>query len=181
MLIDNHNNILLQIVGNNVTLPQLPAITWQNAFGDVTATLILIVLMISITIRSSSEFIEKWVKGEAVTFNRKYAVTAAVAFVTSLPIAMGMLGNAADLFLSLYGTWGLAGALVMVGVYGYGWNHGTNKMASLLGHFFSPNKSPDSNNNVMTTTGTTPPEQPPNTAVTTKTIETTEKPVNPVS
>lgn len=156
------HDIFLQIA-NNGTLPQLPAITWQNAFGDVTATLILIVLMISITVRSSSEFIEKWVKGETVTFNRKYAITAAIAFVTSLPVAMGALAGAADLFLALYGTWGLAGALVMVGVYGYGWNHGTNKLASLIGHFFNPSTA----NN-----GTTGEPSGNN---------TTTKPVNPVT
>lgn len=123
--------------GQNVTLPTLPAITLSNAFGDMTTTLILVVLVIAMTIRQSSEYIEKYMKGEATSFNRKYLATAAIAFITSLPIAMGLLGPASEIFLAYFGTWGVAGALFMVGVYGYGWQHGINKSASLLGHFFT--------------------------------------------
>lgn len=127
----------VNITGNLTSVVPLPVVTLANAFGDVTSTLILITLMIAMTIRTSSEFIEKYIKGEIATFNRKYLATAAIAFLSSLPIAMSLFPQGAEIFLAYFGSWGLAGALFMVGVYGYGWNHGINKLASLTGHFFT--------------------------------------------
>ena len=126
---------ILQI--GNGTIPVLPPITLANAFGDLTATLILLTLMISITVRTLSEFIEKLINGEISSFNKKYAITAGIAFISSLPIAMSLFPEGAKIFLAYFGEWGLAGALLMVAVYGYGWNHGVNKLAGLLGHFFT--------------------------------------------
>jgi hypothetical protein len=122
----------------NVTIAQLPVITLANLFGDVTSTLIVLTLMIAITIRTSSEYIEAWIKGEAKSFNRKYLVTAGIAFVSSLPFAMILLPEASKLFAANFGQWGIVGSLLIVGVLGYGLNHGVNKTASLVGHFFSP-------------------------------------------
>ena len=130
----------VNITGNLTNAIQLPVVTLANAFGDLTSTLILITLMIAMTIRTSSEFIEKYIKGEISTFNRKYIVTALIAFISSLPIAMTLFPQGAEIFLAYFGSWGLAGALFMVGVYGYGWNHGVNKIASLTGHFFTATK-----------------------------------------
>jgi hypothetical protein len=133
---------LLQIgnttAGNGTTvLPTLPPITLANAFGDLTSTLILITLMIAITVRTYPEYIEKLMKGEITSFNPKYIATAVFSFVVSLPIAMGLMPEGSKIFLAYFGDWGLAGALIMVGVFGYGLNHGVNKATSLLGHFFT--------------------------------------------
>lgn len=128
----------VNITGNGTNYPiELPVITLENAFGDLTSTLILITLMIAITLRTSSEFIEKMMKGEIDGFNRKYLFTAVVAFISSIPLAMALFGESAKIFLAYFGSWGLVGALFMVGVYGYGWNHLVNKLTSLAGHFYT--------------------------------------------
>lgn len=124
--------------GQNVTvIPALPPITLANAFGDLASTLILLVLMIAITVRTYPEYIEKLMKGEVTSFNPKYAVTAIISFFFSLPIAMGMMPMGTEVFLAYFGEWGIVGSLLMVGFIGYGMNHGVNKGASLLGHFFT--------------------------------------------
>ena len=160
------NNIFLQIANNatnNGTLPQLPAITWQNAFGDVTSALILLTLMIAITVRTYPEYVEKVVKGEVTSFNPKYIATAIVSFVAALPIAMGLMPLGTEVFMVYFGDWGIVGSLLMVGIIGYGTNHGVNKGTSFIGHFFNPKTSNKSS------TG----EPSVNTE--------TNKPVNPVS
>jgi hypothetical protein len=133
----------LQVVADNTTtvlnttIPQLPVITLANAFGDVTSTLILLVLMIAITVRTYPEYIEKLLKGEVTHFNPKYVATAIVSFLFALPIAMGMMPVGTEIFLTYFGEWGIVGSLLMVGLIGYGMNHGVNKGSSLLGHFFT--------------------------------------------
>ena len=149
----------------NVTIPDLPVITLQNAFGSVTSTLIVFTIMLAVTFRQSSEAIAKWYNGEITTFKPKYIVQGIIAFISALPIGVGMIGYGATIFVATFGDLGLIGSLALVAVYAYGWTHGTNKASSLIGHFFNP--SPKSNN--TTTTG-----GPPNT-------NTTTKPVNPVS
>ena len=136
-------NVTGSLTNGTTPPPELPVITLANAFGDVTSTLIIITLMLAMTVRTSSEFIEALVKGETTNFNRKYLATAAIAFVTSLPIAMGLFPEGAKIFLAYFGDWGLAGSLFMVAVYGYGWNHAINKGSSLLGHFFTSNPKPE--------------------------------------
>lgn len=144
------------ITGNGTGLfPTLPPITLANAFGDLTATLILLVLMISITVRTYPEYIEKLMKGEITSFNPKYIATAIVAFLFSLPIAMGMMPEASKIFLAYFGEWGLVGSLLMVGLLGYGMNHGVNKSASLLGHFFT-SKNTETGSSTGSTTTTNP-------------------------
>lgn len=144
----------VNVTGNGtVVLPSLPPITLANAFGDLTSTLILLVLMISITVRTYPEYIEKLMKGEITSFNPKYAATAIISFLFSLPIAMGLMPEGAKIFLVYFGDWGLVGALLMVGLLGYGMNHGVNKSASLLGHFFTSKTNKD-NNGAQTGGGT---------------------------
>lgn len=138
--------IPLNITGNsNVTLPALPPITMANIFGDLTSTLIVITLMIAIFVRTYSEFIEKIFNGEITNFNPKYIATAIVGFVSGLPLAMVMFPEAAKIFVSYNGQWGVVATLVIVGIYGYGWQHGTNKIVSLVGHFLAPKSKTETN------------------------------------
>ena len=150
---------VLNITGNVSTIPPsgLPELTLENAFGSLTSLAILLVLTISMTFRQSSEFIQKWYKGEVAAFERKYIAYAVVGFISSLPLAMGVFGPAAQVFLLWFGEWGFAGGLAMVAVYGYGWQHGTNKAASLIGHFVT--KKPEQGESQPPTT--TPSSQPP--------------------
>ena len=152
------NSLLLQVgntTGNGtVVLPSLPPITLANAFGDLTSTLILLVLMIAITVRTYPEYIEKLMKGEITSFNPKYIATAIFSFIASLPIAMGLMPEGAKVFLAYFGDWGLAGALLMVGLLGYGMNHGLNKATSLLGHFFTTSKKTEEGSGEVTSSGT---------------------------
>ena len=143
VLLDNIIPVVVQQVNitGNVTLPTLPVITLENVFGDLTSTLILITLMIAITVRQSSEFLAKIYNGEITKFNPKYAIQGVIAFISSFPIAMPLVGSAAVVFVTYFGPMGLAGALFMVAVYGYGWTHAINKTSSAVGHFFSPSAS----------------------------------------
>lgn len=130
---------LLQInTFGNATIADLPPITIESIFGNLTATLIVLVSMVAITIRTGSEALEKWYKGEIQGFKVKYIATALVAFVTSMPLAMAIFPQVASLFVANYSTAGLAGTLALVGLYAYAWNHGTNKVTSLIGHFINP-------------------------------------------
>jgi p-aminobenzoyl-glutamate transporter AbgT len=160
MLVDILTTIVQQvnITGLNSTAAiELPVITLQNAFGNLTAALITITLMLAIAVRTGSEALAKWINGEIESFKPKYLVTAFIAFIGALPLAMYLFPGAADIFLANFGVGGLVGALIMVGFYGYAANHGVNKLASLLGHFFTPAKAPE------------PPTQPATTTTETKT------------
>ena len=152
----------------NATIGDLPPITIDNIFGNLTATLITLVVMVAITVRTGSEAIEKWYKGEIQGFKPKYIITAAVAFVTSMPLAMAIFPQVAGIFTANYSTYGLAGTLAIVALYAYAWNHGTNKLTSLIGHFLNP----------MAKSNTTTGEPSTQTSIDDK---TTNKPVNPVS
>lgn len=156
-MLENILNTVIQQINitgpTNVTIPDLPVITLENAFGDLTSMLITLVLMAAITIRTGSEAIEKWYNGEITTFKPKYLITALIAFVGSLPLAMYLFPGAATIFVANYGTAGLIGTLVIVGFYGYAFNHGVNKGTSLVGHFFNPSAK---SNNTTTTTGGPP-------------------------
>lgn len=142
-MLDNIIPVVAQQVNitGNVTLPTLPVITLENVFGDLTSTLILITLMIAITVRQSSEFFAKVYNGEVTKFNPRYAIQGVIAFISAFPIAVPLVGSAAVVFVTYFGSLGLAGALFMVAVYGYGWAHAINKGASAVGHFFSPSAS----------------------------------------
>lgn len=147
----------VNITGPNVTMPVLPPITLANAFGDVVSVLILITLMAGITIRTYSEYIGKLISGEIAKFDRKYFVTALIAFFTSLPIAMALMPEGVKMFLAYFGQWGILGALIMVGLYGYGWNHATNKLTKLVESRTSNQQQPEPTPN---STETNPPPTP---------------------
>lgn len=128
----------INVTDGDIELPPLPPLTLNSLFGDLTSTVIFLVLLVAVTFRQSSEFIEKWIKGEIEFFDRKYLAYAFIALTSSIPLGIGLFGQAAKVFLVAYGTWGFVGGLVMVAIYGYGWQHLTNKTASFIGHFISP-------------------------------------------
>lgn len=135
----------LNVTDGNIEIPELPPITLNNLFGDLASTIIFLVLIIAVTFRQSSEFVAKWINGEVAFFERKYIAYALIALTSSLPLGIGLFGEAAKVFLVAYGTWGFIGGLFMVAIYGYGWQHLTNKTASFVGHFITPTKTQGQN------------------------------------
>ena len=136
------NNLLvmqipLNLTGANVTMPSLPPITLANLFGDLTTTLIVMTILIAVFLRTYSEYIAKLLKGEIAKFDPKYIGTAIIAFVSLTPLALSFLPEGIKVFAATVGEWGVAGALVIVGISAYGWNHGVNQLASLSGHFLT--------------------------------------------